>query len=58
MPILNQINEAAILWNKTKDPKYKAEWYRLINLFAHGTTSDPFARRNVQFDSNRNHSVK
>ena len=25
-----QIDEAAILWNKTKDPKYKDLWYSLI----------------------------
>ena len=29
--ILNQkINEAAIMWNKTKDPQYKDLWYKLI----------------------------
>jgi len=58
MPILKQIDEAAILWNKTKDPKYKDEWYRLIKLFAHGTTFDPSSRRNVQSVSNRNHTVR
>ena len=25
-----QIDEAAILWNKTHDPKYKDLWYSLI----------------------------
>ena len=29
--ILNQkIDEAAIMWNKTKDPQYKDLWYKLI----------------------------
>ena len=31
-----QIDEAANLWNKTKDPKYKTLWYKLINEFANG----------------------
>jgi len=25
-----KINEVANLWNKTKNPKYKNEWYRLV----------------------------
>ena len=28
--IQQKINEAAIMWNKTKDPKYKDLWYKLI----------------------------
>ena len=28
-----KIDEAAILWNKTKNPKYKDLWYRLIKEF-------------------------
>ena len=28
--ILEKINEAANNWNKTKDPKYKELWYKLI----------------------------
>ena len=31
-----QIDEAANLWNKTKDPKYKTLWYKLIKDFANG----------------------
>ena len=27
---LKKIDEAANLWNKTKDPKYKNEWYKLL----------------------------
>jgi len=36
--ILNQIEEAAIMWNKTKDPYYKDLWYKLIREWAHGRT--------------------
>ena len=25
-----KIDEVANLWNKTRDPKYKEEWYKLI----------------------------
>ena len=28
--ILKKINEAAVMWNKTKDPYYKKLWYRLL----------------------------
>ena len=31
-----QIDEAANLWNKTKDPKYRTLWYKLIKEFANG----------------------
>ena len=30
-----KIDEVAILWKKTKDPKYKELWYKLIKEFAH-----------------------
>ena len=33
--ILDKINEAANMWNKTKDPKYKDLWYKLIKEFAY-----------------------
>ena len=29
-----KIDEAAIMWNKTKDQKYKDLWYKLIKEFA------------------------
>ena len=32
----DKIDEAAIMWNKTKDPKYKNLWYQLIKEFANG----------------------
>ena len=31
-----KIDEAVILWNKTKNPKYKDLWYKLIKEFANG----------------------
>ena len=31
--ILNKINEAANNWNKTKDPKYKEIWYKLVKEY-------------------------
>ena len=29
-PRQHEINEAANMWNKTKNPKYKDLWYKLI----------------------------
>ena len=29
-PKQREIDEAANMWNKTKDPKYKNLWYKLI----------------------------
>ena len=31
--ILEKINQAAKDWNRSKEEKYKKEWYRLINLY-------------------------
>ena len=31
---LKKINEAANLWEKTKNPKYKDLWYKLVKEFA------------------------
>ena len=36
MVTLQKIDEVAILWNKTKDPKYKDLWYKFIKEFANG----------------------
>ena len=30
---LKKINEAANNWNKTKDPKYKEIWYKLVKEY-------------------------
>tara|TARA_R100001086_G_scaffold95268_1_gene47419 strand:+ start:11 stop:211 length:201 start_codon:yes stop_codon:yes gene_type:complete len=44
-----KIDELAILWNKTKNPKYKDLWYKLIREFANGPNN--MERRNVSTDS-------
>ena len=31
-----KIDDAANMWNKTKDPKYKNLWYKLIKEYANG----------------------
>jgi hypothetical protein len=31
---LDKINEAANMWNETKDPQYKEVWYKLVKEFA------------------------
>ena len=33
---LKTIDKAANMWNKTKDPKYKDLWYKLIKEWANG----------------------
>ena len=47
--MMQKIEEAARLWNKTKDPKYKEEWYKLVKEFANG--SNNMERRTVSTDS-------
>ena len=37
MTLQEKINEAAIKYNKTKDPQYKDLWYKLVKEFADGT---------------------
>tara|TARA_E500000318_G_C3527354_1_gene198982 strand:- start:318 stop:497 length:180 start_codon:yes stop_codon:yes gene_type:complete len=33
---MQKIDEAANMWEKTKDPKYKDEWYKLIRRYVDG----------------------
>jgi hypothetical protein len=40
-----KIDELAKLWNKTKNPKYKDEWYNYIKEWADGVNN--LDRRNV-----------
>ena len=47
--ILKKIDDAANMWNKTKDSKYKDLWYKLIKEFVNG--SDYFKRRTVSVSS-------
>ena len=36
MEILKKIDSVANLWEKTKNPKYKDLWYKLVKEFANG----------------------
>ena len=47
--LLKQINEAANNWHKTKDPRYKDQWYKLVKEFANGYYS--VERWNLQFNT-------
>ncbi len=40
-----RMDEVANLWEKTKDPKYKELWYKLIKEFANGTNN--YGRRDI-----------
>jgi len=44
-----KIDDAAIMYNKTKDPKYKDLWYKLIREHTNGTNN--FKRRVVSINS-------
>ena len=33
---MKEIDEAAVMWNKTRDPKYKDLWYKLIKEYVNG----------------------
>ena len=47
--VLKKIDDAANMWNKTKDPKYKDLWYKLIKEFSYG--SHNIERWNVSVSS-------
>ena len=44
---LKKINEVAIRWNKTKDPKDKDLWYKLVKEYGLNNTK----RWNISTDS-------
>jgi hypothetical protein len=44
-----KLDEIANLWHKTKDPKYKELWYKLIKEFANGSNNTK--RRPVSIDT-------
>ena len=44
-----KIDDAAIMYNKTKDPKYKDLWYKLIREHTNGTNN--FKRRTLSINS-------
>ncbi len=43
------IDDVAVLWNKTKDPKYKDLWYKYIKEYVNGINNTD--RRNVSSSS-------
>ncbi len=49
MAPLKKIDEAAKMWEKTKDPKYKDLWYKYIREFANGPNN--IKRRTVSTTS-------
>ena len=49
MVSLKKINEVAIRWNKTKDPKDKDLWYKLIKEWNNGPYNTK--RRTLSADS-------
>jgi len=52
-----KIDELAVLWEKTKNPKYKDEWYKYIKEWADGVNNSD--RRNVSSGpSDRRDDVK
>ena len=53
---MQKIDEAAVMWNKTKDPKYKDLWYKLIEEFINGI--DNTDRRIVSFNNRRKRNVQ
>tara|TARA_R100000900_G_C3285447_1_gene154609 strand:+ start:43 stop:228 length:186 start_codon:yes stop_codon:yes gene_type:complete len=50
-----KIDQVANLWNKTKDPKYKDLWYKLIEEM-HGLNNPE--RRTVSTDSCNKENVR
>ena len=47
--MVEKINELANLWEKTKAPKYKDLWYKLVKEFADGANN--LERGTVSTDS-------
>ena len=47
--MMQEIDKVARLWNKTKDPKYKKLWYKLIEEYVNGLNNPK--RRAVSIDS-------
>ena len=53
---MQKIDEAAVMWNKTRDPKYRDLWYKLIEEFVKGI--DNTDRRIVSFNNRRKRNVQ
>ena len=50
-----KIDQVANLWEKTKDPKYKDLWYKLIKEM-HGLNN--YERRTVSIDTSNQEDVR
>ncbi len=55
MVSLEKINEVAIRWNKTKDPKDKELWYKLIKEW---NGNNNFRRQNLSSSSGNERNVE
>ena len=53
---MQKIDEAAVMWNKTRDLKYRDLWYKLIEEFVNGI--DNTDRRIVSFNNRRKRNVQ
>ena len=53
---MQKIDEAAVMWNKTRDLKYRDLWYKLIEEFVNGI--DNTDRRVVSFNNRRKRNVQ
>tara|TARA_R100000995_G_C3382109_1_gene76498 strand:+ start:253 stop:453 length:201 start_codon:yes stop_codon:yes gene_type:complete len=55
---MREIDELANLWEKTKDPKYKALWYQYVKEWADGTNNSErrfiSTSSSIQADNGRN----
>ncbi len=57
---LKKIDEVANLWNKTRDPKYKEEWYKLIkewNGINNSRRRDVSSSRSNETDDSRDRTL-
>ena len=60
MANLTKIDEVANLWNKTRDPKYKEEWYKLIkewNGINNSRRRDVSSSRSNETDDSRDRTL-
>jgi hypothetical protein len=56
MTTQDQLDKLANEYNKTKDPKYKKVWYKLIKELAHGDGYYNSKGRTLPFNLNRRES--
>ena len=54
--LLKKIDQAAIMWNKTKDPKYKDLWYKYIKDYVNGINYTN--RRNISTSPSNKSNVE